>query len=405
MAAALRISSMAAAWAALAGFGHFILAILGATNQFSAIALELAAITAAWFLFHKIQIPTGVRNRFQWEWILAILFAAASLLILPMVWSGLNILPHGDWDAWSIWNLRARMIEGGQWRHAISPEFSNHPDYPLLTSSLIANLWTASQSQSTLIPIVVSFFFFALTAISLVASVAMLCGRSAGWLAGLTLAASAGYAAQAVTQYADVPLSLYILLALIWLALDQPIIAGLFASSAAWTKNEGIAFAIIFLIAGSFAINRTRLWVGAAPGLAFVGFFRLILAHSNTVTVSLSAGNLLDASRYFTILAGLAKEIANIGLGWKHPLLLLAVLAIILGTHRSRTSTIFTLIIGAQLAMYLAIYALAKVDLDWLISTSLSRLIAQVWPSILLTLFLCLNPLPGPEPVPARKKT
>ncbi len=43
--------------------------------------------------------------------------------------------PHGGWDAWMNWNLRARLIfrGGADWRAAFSPLLDwSHPDYQLL---------------------------------------------------------------------------------------------------------------------------------------------------------------------------------------------------------------------------------------------------------------------------------
>ena len=51
--------------------------------------------------------------------------------------------PQGNWDAWSIWNLRARFLAaGGIVAHrAWSPLLSStHPEYPLLTSAFVARV-------------------------------------------------------------------------------------------------------------------------------------------------------------------------------------------------------------------------------------------------------------------------
>ncbi len=49
--------------------------------------------------------------------------------------------PHGNWDAWAIWNMHARFLYrgGASWRVLFSPELAySHPDYPLLLPELVA---------------------------------------------------------------------------------------------------------------------------------------------------------------------------------------------------------------------------------------------------------------------------
>ena len=61
---------------------------------------------------------------------LVVVVACAVLLV---DWIGAH--PHGRWDAWAIWNLRAKFLAtpSDRWRDAFDPVVSwSHPDYPLL---------------------------------------------------------------------------------------------------------------------------------------------------------------------------------------------------------------------------------------------------------------------------------
>src|SRR6185295_11609829 len=66
--------------------------------------------------------------------------AAAGAAFLGM----LRQQPHGEWDAWMNWDLRARMIfRGGEgWHVAFSSLIPwSHPDYPLMVQSLVVRSW------------------------------------------------------------------------------------------------------------------------------------------------------------------------------------------------------------------------------------------------------------------------
>src|SRR3984885_12983220 len=79
--------------------------------------------------------PDGTAPGFRWTWLLALTFGIALLISWIRMVQMAAALPVGAWDAWALWNLRAKFLSGpgGAWRYALSPLISNsHPDYPLL---------------------------------------------------------------------------------------------------------------------------------------------------------------------------------------------------------------------------------------------------------------------------------
>jgi hypothetical protein len=159
--------------------------------------------------------------------------------------------PHGEWDAWAIWNLRARFLfrAGAHWGEAFDPLMNwSHPDYPLLLPGAIARSWRFVGRESTIVPIVIENLFTFATAGLLAGSVAKLRGGAAGLLAGLVLLCSDYSLRHGAYQYADTPLAFFILATIVLTIfhLRDPskprapiVLAGLCASCAAWTKNEG----------------------------------------------------------------------------------------------------------------------------------------------------------------------
>jgi hypothetical protein len=69
--------------------------------------------------------------------------------------------PHGFWDAWAIWNMRARFLfrSGNQYINAFSSLYSwSHPDYPLLLPCNVARIWTYVGYESKFAPILIACY-------------------------------------------------------------------------------------------------------------------------------------------------------------------------------------------------------------------------------------------------------
>ena len=380
---------------------------------YGAILLAAATGTLAWLGRAAVPSPdepaAGPAGSFAYSWALAMAAGAALLISVASVHS--IDLPHGDWDAWSIWNLRAQFLaDPGSWRHAVSPlAFRSHPDYPLLTSAVAAGL-----SRFNASPAILGSIFFAAVPAVLISTLALLRGAAAGWLAALIFAASAGYLTQAPSQYADIPLSAFILCALA--SLCQPkhpcmlFGAGLFAGCAAFTKNEGIVFAMALIAASAMAWRAAffPLLCGALPGLAVTAWFKLFYAPPSEYAGQ-SAAKLFDLTRWTAILGEFVKELWNLGIGAGHPILIMAVLAFGLRFRPlTRLWKITAAIIGSQLLGYFGAYLLTPADLSWQLSTSMNRLLAQVWPALLLLFFIALKPPESPpgnseKPTPPAK--
>src|SRR5688572_29095539 len=70
--------------------------------------------------------------------------------------------PHGEWDAWAIWNLHARFLfRGGEhWRDMFTGElFWSHTDYPFLLPAVLAGGWTLAGEETTTVPMFFTFLF------------------------------------------------------------------------------------------------------------------------------------------------------------------------------------------------------------------------------------------------------
>jgi len=346
--------------------------------------------------------PTEPPRQFSWNLMLmAGLILALTLVITAMSGAWENN-PQGNWDAWAIWNLRARFLAaGGSLSHrAWSPLLSStHPEYPLLISAFVARAWTYGHALSSAVPIAVSCLFF-LALISLATGgVAAWRGSALGLLLGFSLVATPMLVHVVPDQYADVPLACYFAGALILAFLERPVLAGLLAGLAAWTKDEGLLFVAVFLAAATIFRRQQllRLLAGATLGGGVAIFFKTILARGDASLLSASppllGQHLSDPGRYRQVLAAMGAQFIDMASGWYHPILPALALAIALRFDvQRRRDALFCSTVALFLFLgYFAVYIITPNDLTWQLQTSLSRLYVQIWPIFLLAVFAAMR--------------
>ena len=206
-------------------------------------------------------------------WAALAAFAATSLLAVTSFVATSRVFPHAGWDAWAIWNLRARFLfrtGPGQLADVFADQLSySHPDYPLLLPLSVFRAWTFLGEDTVLVPIFIGAIFAGAT----VAAAALSVGRARtpahGLMTAAAILASPTFLKWAPSQCADVPLGCYILASFLMLGRatvsDRPLwwlLAGISAGLAAWTKNEGLVFMLLFLSVCT-ALAIADAWAGA----------------------------------------------------------------------------------------------------------------------------------------------
>lgn len=326
---------------------------------------------------------------------------------------GLRVSPHGDLDAWAIWNMRARFLyraPPASWHEyfAASPEWT-HPDYPLLIPGAVARCWVYAGTDTTWAPRLVAALFTASTAGLLLAALAALRSPAQALVAVALLLGTGQFLSLGTAQYADVPLAFFLLAGVVLLALAdrsgsaKPVtLAGLAAGLAAWTKNEGVV-----VLAALALVRALRAWrpgdgarmrrdviaaaLGAGPALLALAYFKLALApptdlFSHTSRAALWA-HIADPARYGVILTYMARQMATIGPG---VVVILAGYVLLLG-RRPRPAggapvcAVLAVVLGADFIAYLTSYW-EQVELH--LAYSLDRLLMQVYPTALFAFFL-----------------
>jgi len=354
------------------------------------------------------------------DWLAPTAFGLTAIVALISVIASSRAAPHGDWDAWAIWNQHARFLfrggEGDAWRGFFSIVWSQ-PDYPLLLPASVARVWAYAGHESTLGPVVIAMVF----GIACVTLVVTTIGGRHGWIAGALMLGATTFLAQVPSQCADVPLACFIVATLAVtfgdaLRIPNPesrtpsLIAGATGAMAAWTKNEGVVFVLLMLLIAVIVVVRRRdgrqfLWsiAGAAPILIVVVGFKLALAPSSGLVEGQSLAviltRLMDPARHLTVLGLMAQH----AMRWSAPFAfavfpIVSLVAAWMGVRFGGVVRVMAIVLGLMLASYYVVYVTTPFDITWHVTTSVDRLLVQLWPALVLTVFLGLQssvPSPG----------
>jgi hypothetical protein len=394
----------------------------GAAKAFGVLAMLCALVilsAALWWKFTPGFDPAPSK-KWPWTWALWICVSAGLIFFLLDFQAASTANPNGEWDAMSIWNLRAKYLASGGdlWKRAFSAEIGGHmtgaahSGYPLFLSGFLALEWTAQGAFDTAVPIAASLLFSLAAFTLLGGSIAVRRSPALGLLACLVLLASEVFASQTAAQYSDLLLGLAFLATLILLeaadAQRSPrlwIAVGLAAGLSAWIKNEGSPFALAALAVALWrfrAKGAAWLAVGAAPGLLALAVFKLFLVQGREAIFPQTWGEIAakvgDAGRWWQAALGFGKAVFDAGAAWTHPVLLAAILGFALRfvSKRERRARAWLAVpIAVAAAAEYGIYLITEANLDWHISSSVNRLVAQLWPSLIWLFFLMLRPPEG----------
>jgi hypothetical protein len=356
------------------------LLLFGWTGPQSDLILLLAA--APWLLRRRPLAIAGATP--SWLRISAV---AAGLIVAALFVEHSLRYPDGGWDARAIWNLRARDLFAAP--HELAVVFAKevqHGDYPPLLPALVAHGWFALRSRSAVVPVAVSALFAMGGATALWRAVALQRGRAAGTAALLLLLGTPQFLTQAWNQYADLKLSMLLLVAVVLAAEGRYAAAGLAAGLAALTKNEGcFEAAALALAVGVAAGPRAliRLLAGAAAPLSLLIWFKLRLAPENDLAARFVLARALRLAplRVFWVARAFVLQTMDFGT-WGAALAAVAA-AWIWRFREGGRRTIAAPFVATCLLLFFFIYLFTPSELHGHLQSSLDRLLFQLWPALL----------------------
>lgn len=334
--------------------------------------------------------------------------------------------PHGGWDAWATWNMRARFLfrGGDHWQDCLGlsswshPDY--HPDYPLLLSGIVARCWKIIDKETLVVPMLISMSFTFATVGLIFSSLSVIRCKTQGFLAGLVLLGTPFFIEHGASQYADIPIGFFFLSTIVLFSLQDGtpkkklnllFLAGITTGLSFWTKNEGFLFLLSIIVAGLAVITLTKerkpylgqmlpFAMGILPLAGIVIYFKTQLVLPNDLLsiqrFHTTMGRLADFSRYLTVGKAFVNQIFHFG-GWVISIVIVLILYLFLfgvKIEEQRKTTIISSLIALclMLAGYFLNYIIRSPDLHWHLRYSLNRLLLQLWPSFLFTFFLIAGP-------------
>lgn len=345
------------------------------------------------------------------------------ILFLSFLWFALRSLnyPHGKSDAWGIWNMRARFLfrAADQLGIVFSNQYGwSHPDYPLMLPLNVARLWQYSGGEYLGCPIVIAFIFTAAVLGLLYFSIYTFRGSIQANLAIIVLLGIRYFIPVGAGQLADVPLAFFFLSTCILFyryhggkAQNKGylFLAGFMAACAAWTKNEGQLFilsVILAILLTGFRYSRVFAAIreisvfslGALPILAVLFIFKFGFAPPNDLisgqNYEATIARLLDINRLLIVIKyGLHYLVKALGAYIVILPLSLFLWGGALSEKDRRGLLLPALTLLEQASGYVLVYMMTPHDLNWHLSTSMSRLIVQLIPTLCFILFMVINPL------------
>ncbi len=350
------------------------------------------------------------------------LVGAATFALASACW------PHGDWDAWSAWNLHARFLYRGgeQWTGLFAEPLKwSHPDYPLLLPASVMRSWVFAGGETVAGPILVAFVFAAGIVLLLYSGLALLRGKLRASVAAMVLVGTPFFMGHAAAQYADVPLAFFYLATLVLLCLADResadsrgllALAGLACGMAAWTKNEGLLFMACILLARTWTSARTSgvracwsrmrpLLAGLLPVALIILFFKIAYAPPNDILGPAGRASALERvltpSRYATIGEWFLKEAFAFGRWEELPFIPVSPVPLLLGAlvlfgikpdaRRLPGPATAAWTLALTLAGYFFIFLITPNTLEWQLSSAGGRLLIQLWPSALFVFFMVIR--------------
>lgn len=408
----------------------FVLKVIGSSAVLLADLLVLAVLLAAFLRLRPrrqmTNVPLTTQERAENAvWFNYLLNGVLTLALISAGYFGsIHTVanPNGDgWDAFAIWNLRARFLFlGSHWRDGFTQLLTwSHPDYPLLLPGVVAHFWSLLGHDSPAVPALIGLLFTFTTVGILYSSLTILRGATAAKLGAMVLLATPSFIEQGTSQYADIPLSFFVLATTSLLCVHDRreedaaarssallALAGLSAGFAAWTKNEGLLFFCALMLARVLIGLRSRssrgqrlafspLLMAAFPLLLVVLYFKRFVATPGDLfsTPAIMLHRLSDPGRYWIVIEWFSKEFLRFGhwLGIPVSLVMLAGYFFVDKRGRAHLPDGFrtsALALCLTLAGYFAIYLITPYDLYWHLRFSLARLFLQLWPSVICLFFV-----------------
>ena len=141
------------------------------------------------------------------------LIAATFILLIPLLKHS-QFYVHGGWDAWSVWNVKAKFLYlgGSSWDNMFQPIlWRSSPHYPLLLPLINVWGWIFTQASVYYVPQLTAIVFTILVVYFLCFAIKDLTKSPLSFIPALLFLSSPFVIKQCISQYCDLIFGFYLL--------------------------------------------------------------------------------------------------------------------------------------------------------------------------------------------------
>ncbi|MBF0523013.1 MAG: hypothetical protein HQL24_08175 [Candidatus Omnitrophica bacterium] len=341
------------------------------------------------------------------------LVAVLTILVclLPTIYM-LFLYPEGGWDAWSVWNVKAKILFLGQehWKNIFLPVlWRTSPHYPLLLPLMNVWGWIFNSQTGLMAPILLCLIF---TILNISLLFYALKDRIRLWinlLISALLLTLPFFYKFAASQYADIVVGFYLFASLYCLVQARmqsqkvfALLSGLFLGFLSFSKNEGLTAGLMILLLAIPYLQRknsfdTKKILMPFLAGAFISFIPLMIFQTFYAPANLTFINGFTSSikptgfsRLQVVLIFYLMLFKN--LQW-NGLWVMFVAGMILGRNKILNRDmiiipVFLMLYGGVVTFYYLLNT--YFEIGWWMSETLHRILFSLLPTISYWIFLSL---------------
>jgi len=351
-------------------------------------------------------VDTKEISRRDYAWI----FLLLSAFVLSFFQA--NLYPFGGWDAWSVWNLKAKFlfVNDTEWKKMFDPLlWRSSPHYPLLLPLINVWGWIFLSEPSSATPLATSLVFTFLTVAFLFFSLKIFIKNIFAFLAAFLILTLPYFVKLTTDQYSDILVAYFILTSLVcsFVAVKKKIYemlfcAGLCLGFLSFVKVEGLAAGMMMIclimiyifFQNDFSYRRSLILLLGGFGLAALPslIFYLFYAPQNQTFINGLASQTQpsDFTRLKIIASFFILEIKSPKWSFIWPLLLAGIGLGFKNCFR-RDIIILPIFFGLYLGVTAFYYFLnTYFEIGWWLSVTLSRILLSILPAVIFWIFYSL---------------
>ncbi|GEM_PF-6554984 len=302
--------------------------------------------------------------------------------------------PHGDWDAWSLWNYRANFIlrSGEYWMDIfVNGTQGNHP---WLLPFYIAHGWGLIGQESFLLPLGIGVVFCIATLGVLFYDLLDRFNLKVAIYSIIFIMTVPAFIFLSTIQYSDILISYYSLAAVTCLLravrfddVQYFFLSGLLFGFLAFCKDQGIVIALIFIFLFFMfqryflSARRHFFWLGILPALPAIVTVKYWMSLGQTENYAVQLEQLFDPQRWFLIAQFIWTNVFENVTVWGYFWVLFAVTCVLCFKQISRfENKIVFCFLGSYIFVFLLAYLVSVYEIVWCMGTTLNRNLFQVLP-------------------------